>query len=70
MTGKVVFHYGKESQQVYRYDYFLQEPIALHCSSGEIASVEALTDCEILLIETENNASFAPLLFDKSNLWS
>ncbi|AUH73475.1 5-dehydro-2-deoxygluconokinase [Legionella sainthelensi] len=68
MTGKVVFHYGKESQQVYRYDYFLQEPIALHCSSGEIASVEALTDCEILLIETENNASFAPLLFDKSNL--
>ena len=33
-----------------------------------MAFVEALTDCEILLIETENNASFAPLLFDKSNL--
>lgn len=68
MTGKVVFHYGNESQQVYRYDYFVQEPIVLHCSSGEIASVEALTDCEILLIQTENNTSFAPLLFDKSNL--
>ncbi|KTC81885.1 5-dehydro-2-deoxygluconokinase [Legionella cincinnatiensis] len=68
MTGKVVFHYAEQSQQVDRYDYFLQEPIVLHCASGQIASVEALTDCEILLIETENNASFAPLLFDKSNL--
>ncbi|KTD09240.1 IolC/IolB transferase kinase protein [Legionella gratiana] len=68
MTGKVVFHYAQHSQQVHRYDYFLQEPIVLHCASGQAASVEALTDCEILLIETENDIPFAPLLFDKSNL--
>ena len=68
MTGKVIFHYANESQQVQRYDYFSQSPIVLHCPSGQIASVEALTDCEILLMETENNTSFSPLLFDESNL--
>ena len=68
MTGRVVFHYAHQSQQVERYDYFFQEPIVLHCSAGQRVAVEAKTDCEILVIETENNASFTPLLFDKSNL--
>ncbi|MCL9685712.1 5-dehydro-2-deoxygluconokinase [Legionella maioricensis] len=68
MTGKVVFHYANQSQQVQRYDYFSQAPIVLHCSSGQIASVEALTDCEILVMETENDCQFAPQLFDESNL--
>ncbi|CAM2852639.1 IolC/IolB transferase kinase protein [Legionella steigerwaltii] len=68
MTGKVVFHYAHQSQHAERYDYFSQEPIVLHCPSGQRASVEALSDCEILLIETENPASFAPLLFNQSNL--
>ncbi|HHF7366002.1 TPA: 5-dehydro-2-deoxygluconokinase [Legionella bozemanae] len=68
MTGKVIFHYGQQSQHVVRYDYFSQEPVVLHCPAGQRASVDALTDCEILLIETENHASFAPLLFNQSNL--
>ncbi|RUR24539.1 5-dehydro-2-deoxygluconokinase [Legionella qingyii] len=68
MTGSVEFHFAHQRQRVARYDYFSQEPIVLHCPSGQIAAVEALTDCEILLIETENDASFAPLLFNQSNL--
>ncbi len=68
MTGSVVFHFAHQSQHVVRYDYFSQEPVVLHCPSGQKASVEALTDCEVLLIETENNAAFAPVLFEKSNL--
>lgn len=68
MTGKVLFHYANQSQQVERYDYFSQAPIVLHCPSRQKAFVEALTDCEILLMETVNDASFVPLLFDKSNL--
>ncbi|KTD04464.1 5-dehydro-2-deoxygluconokinase [Fluoribacter gormanii] len=68
MTGSVEFHFAHQRQHVARYDYFSQEPIVLHCSSGQTAAVEALTDCEILLIETENDASFDPLLFNQSNL--
>ncbi|WP_454782225.1 5-dehydro-2-deoxygluconokinase [Legionella sp. WA2022007384] len=68
MTGCVEFHFAQQSQRAARYDYFSQEPIVLHCPSGQTAVVEALTYCEILLIETENDASFAPLLFNQSNL--
>ena len=68
MTGKVLFHYAKQSREVERYDYFDQNPIVLHCSRGELASVEALTDCEILLMETENDNTFSPILFDESNI--
>ena len=68
MTGKVEFRYANQSRQVQRYDYFSQNPVVLHCPSGHIASVEALTDCEILLIETENTTQFEPLLFNESNM--
>lgn len=68
MTGKVVFHYANQSQHAERYDFFSQEPVVLHCPAGQRAVVDALSDCEILLIETENHAAFAPLLFNQSNL--
>ncbi|HHL3491698.1 TPA: 5-dehydro-2-deoxygluconokinase [Legionella pneumophila] len=68
MTGKVVFKYGSHSQEVERTDYFSQSPYVLHCSKDEVSSVIALTDCEILLIETENEKLFSPILFDASNM--
>ncbi|TAL59300.1 MAG: 5-dehydro-2-deoxygluconokinase [Legionella sp.] len=68
MTGRVIFNFAKQQQQVERSDYFAQEPIVLHCAAGETASVQALTDCELLIIETENSASFTPLLFNADNL--
>ncbi|HHT9952748.1 TPA: 5-dehydro-2-deoxygluconokinase [Legionella pneumophila] len=68
MTGKVVFQYGSYSQEVERTDYFSQSPYVLHCSKNEVSSVIALTDCEILLMETENENLFSPVLFDASNM--
>lgn len=67
MTGKVMFHYSNRKIHAERSDYFAQNPIVLHCPSGQIASVQALSDCELLLIETENSAQFTPILFDESN---
>lgn len=67
MTGRVVFNYEKDSMQVERSDYFSQEPHVLHCPSGLDASIDALTDCEILVIETENERYFSPMLFNKNN---
>ncbi|CZR34151.1 KduI/IolB family [Legionella pneumophila] len=40
----------------------------MHCSKNEVSSVIALTDCEILLMETENENLFSPILFDASNM--
>lgn len=68
MTGKVVFHYENQYKQVERSDCFSQAPIVLHCSRGKISSVEAMTECELLLIETENEQQFNSLLFDESNI--
>ncbi len=68
MIGKVVFHYDKQSRQVERIDYFNQAPFVLHCSAEEEASVTALTDCELLLIETRNECIFSSVLFDESNM--
>ncbi|KGP62182.1 kinase, partial [Legionella norrlandica] len=68
MIGRVIFKYGQHDREVERVDYFSQSPYVLHCSKGEYSSVMALTDCEILLIETENENLFPPVLFDQSNM--
>jgi 5-dehydro-2-deoxygluconokinase len=68
MTGKVLFDFDGQSTEASRSDYFSQSPIVLHCPEGQIASVSALTDCEILLIETANEKQFKPILFSEFNL--
>ncbi|QRN04098.1 5-dehydro-2-deoxygluconokinase [Legionella sp. MW5194] len=68
MTGRVFFHYQSLKKEAERTDYFSQLPLVLHCPAGMSAHVEALSDCEILLIETENQQSFAPVFFDETNL--
>jgi len=68
MTGRVIFCYENQQKQVERTDYFSQSPFVLHCPSGQLASVEALTDCELLLMETQNTTQFNPMLFDESNM--
>ncbi|KTD35233.1 IolC/IolB transferase kinase protein [Legionella moravica] len=68
LTGKVQFQFDNQIIQAERFDYFSQAPVVLHCASGQIASVVAQSDCEILLIETLNDRYFAPVLFDESNL--
>ncbi|MDP1603352.1 MAG: 5-dehydro-2-deoxygluconokinase [Legionella sp.] len=67
MTGRVEFHYLSHAITAERRDYFSEFPIVLHCPARVTAQVQALTDCELLLIETENDENFAPILFDESN---
>lgn len=68
MTGKVIFNYLNQSQMVERTGYFEEDPVVLHCPAHTKASVHALTDCELLVIQTENDKQFEPLLFNKNNL--
>ncbi|WED42857.1 5-dehydro-2-deoxygluconokinase [Legionella cardiaca] len=68
MTGRVIFSYQQKAVECERTDYFSQSPIVLHCPMQVKAQVEALSDCEILLIETENSQAFQPMLFNHSNL--
>jgi 5-dehydro-2-deoxygluconokinase len=68
MTGKVSFYYANQNREVERYDYWSQIPKVLHSPSGQTARVLALTDCEIMLIETENAHQFETILFDETNI--
>ncbi|SRR5579883_1663520 len=68
MTGKVVFYYADYTYTAERLGYFEQDPIVLHCAAKTYASVQALTDCEILVIQTENDNNFEAMIFDKNNL--
>ena len=68
MTGRVIFYYENQTRKVERAGYFEQDPIVLHCPAYTSAHVVALTDCEILVIETKNDHHFAPMLFDQHNL--
>ncbi|TAK71908.1 MAG: 5-dehydro-2-deoxygluconokinase [Gammaproteobacteria bacterium] len=68
MTGKVIFNYANQSYLAERCGYFEQDPIVLHCSANTIASVQALTDCEILITQTENDRHFSSMIFDQHNL--
>lgn len=68
LTGRATFNYAEKSATVERTDYFRHPPSVLHCPTNTIAAVTALTDCEILLIETLNDNAFLPVLFDKQSM--
>lgn len=68
MTGRVLFNYANQQKEVVRTDYFSQNPFVLHSCIDQNCFVIALSDCEILLIETENNRLFPPILYDESNM--
>ena len=68
MTGRVIFHYDTTSKQVERTDYFSEDTIVLHTCTNTKVQIEALTDAELLIIQTENQTRFKPILFEKHNL--
>jgi 5-dehydro-2-deoxygluconokinase len=68
MSGKVLFNYAGYKKEVNRADYFSQNPYVLHSCKGQQCFVTAMTDSELLLIETDNDQLFEPILFDESNM--
>ena len=68
MTGEVVFKYDKTTYGAFRTSYFNEDPIVMHTPAAMPTSVTALTDCELLLIQTENQQQFAPTVFDKISM--
>jgi len=68
LTGRVQFRFDGKTVPAERTDYFRTAPIVLHCPTNTAATVAALTDCELLVIETFNDQWFAPTLFDHHSL--
>lgn len=68
LTGQVEFNYEGNKALALRSDYFTQAPIVLHAPAKSNTEVFAITDAELLLVETFNEKSFSPLLFDAKNL--
>ncbi len=69
MTGAVSFQWGDNSQEVKRRSYFDEDPFVLHTPRDLKSAVVALTDCEILLMQTENDVIFSPTLFDSETMF-
>lgn len=68
MTGKIEFRFLNAVKTVERTGYFEEKPIVLHCPAYTQVDIHALTDCEILVIETPNENHFDSMLFDANNL--
>lgn len=68
MTGKIYLQCDNQSFSAERLGYFEQDPVALHGSAQYQIMITALSDCEILLIETDNKQHFSPVLFNQNNL--
>lgn len=68
LTGRVQFSFDGRTLTAERTDYFRTAPIVLHCPINTAALVTALTDCELLVIETFNDQWFEPMLFDQHSI--
>ena len=68
MTGKVIFQCNDQFYSVERLGYFEYDPIAWHGSAHHSINIIALSDCELLIIEAENNQHFDAMLWDQNNL--
>lgn len=68
MTGKINITFANNTVYAQRLGYFEEDPTLLHCSANEAISIEAISDAEILILETPNATAFTPLLFTKNNM--
>lgn len=68
MDGKVNFFFDKQNIVKERHSLFDESPIALHFSRNAEVSIEALSDCEFLISQTDNAKSFKTVLFTEDNM--
>lgn len=68
LTGRVVFADQSRQYVAQRWDFFRQPPQVLHCSAFESLAIQAETDAELLIMQTQNDRPFAAQFFDGHNL--
>ncbi|MFZ9035672.1 MAG: 5-deoxy-glucuronate isomerase [Francisellaceae bacterium] len=68
MSGHVIFSVDRLEYDAFRSSYFNENPMVLHLSAVDSAVIRAKTDCELMVMETENDRRFSPLVFDQTNM--
>ena len=68
MQGRASFVVGGNAAEVARSSLFDETPTALHAPRGVELSVAATTDCELALLEVENERSFEPRIFERTSM--
>lgn len=68
MSGEVDFEFDGEQYCAFRTSYFDENPIVLHLSAYDTATIKARTECELLVMETDNSQRFLPMIFDEKNM--
>ena len=68
MTGSVVFKYDDNEVEAFRTSYFNEDPFVLHLAANSHGEIVAKTDCEFMVMQTENDAKFESKFYDGSNM--
>ncbi|MDE6550228.1 MAG: 5-deoxy-glucuronate isomerase [Clostridia bacterium] len=66
--GGINMRCGDVCGNAYRSDVYTDLPVALHVCAGDTAEIEAVTDCEILVIATINDRRFPAKFYDKQDV--
>jgi 5-deoxy-D-glucuronate isomerase len=68
MHGEVIFYYDDKTIHAKRDSLFDEAPSVIHFASGSKVALMANTDCELAVLQAENEKTFATEFFDASNL--
>ncbi len=68
LDGRLSVRAGDARAEAVRFSVFDDAPAALHAPRGTAISLEAVTACELALLEVENDRSFEPRIFDRASM--
>lgn len=68
LTGEVTMACGEREMRVMRQNYFDEAPSALHAAPSQPAQIRAHADAELVLVETDNDETFASEIFTECNM--
>lgn len=67
LDGKVELSWENKKLETERHSVFDESPTCLHVCKDKTITVVALSDCEILIQQTENNKVFESILYNEDN---
>lgn len=66
LSGQCTYIWDNHQQTVFRKSYFDDAPYVLHTPQDVSVRLQAETDCELLIMQTDNSQTFKSILFDQS----
>ncbi len=68
LYGQVNFSWANNQQTVIRHSYFDEAPFVLHTPQSQSIRIDAISACELLVMQTDNQTEFESKLFDQNSM--